>query len=275
LIKKKKRRKGNINIQEIYDKWLENPDGDVSIRCDEFYYGTTNLIKAYLMNSLIKKGYYKNGVRQVNFDNEDIDDCFTYVYGKILDKYDPSKGTLPSFVRLWIRGYGTIKTQPQKRKHTYASGKVFSATPITIVPDFCIKSYKKSLTSPSPEDYNNYHITITNGLGIGQRRKIVTNTYKHLIIETPWDVVPDSTSTYNIIGNKYLQSVLSLDLSLPRSICEEFKDPYTFDDLGDSIDEDYFGSHYISTITKEDITEIRKVAACTQLNQKIILGTVY
>ena len=107
----KRRKRQRIDVQELYDAGKMNTN--------EFYHGVTNLIKWLLMKCLIAKGHWKNGIRQTNFDQEDVDDCFTYIYGKILDKYDPSKGTLATFIRTWIRGYGTVTTQKQRRQHKY------------------------------------------------------------------------------------------------------------------------------------------------------------
>jgi len=164
----RKKRKGSINVQELYSEG--------KMHTNDFYHGVTNLIKAFLMKSLISKGYFKNGVRQNNFDQEDIDDCFTYVFGKILDKYDPNRGTLATFIRTWIRGYGTIIIQKQKRKH------------------------------------------------------------------------------------KYLNNVLPLDLNLQKSISDEFKDSFTFDDLGNILDEDYFGSGELFSFSLDEVEEFRKSA---------------
>lgn len=107
----RKRLTGRVDVQKL---WEEN-----KMHTDEFYLGVTNLIKWLLMKCLIAKGHWKNGVRQTNFDQEDVDDCFCYIFGKIRDKYDPAKGTLATFIRTWIRGYGTVTTQKQRRQHKY------------------------------------------------------------------------------------------------------------------------------------------------------------
>ena len=107
----RKKIKGKVDVQQLYNEG--------KMGTTEFYHGVTNLIKWLLMGALIKRGHWKNGVRQTNFDQEDIDDCFTYIYGKILDKYDPKLGTLATFIRTWIRGYGTVVTQKQRRQHKY------------------------------------------------------------------------------------------------------------------------------------------------------------
>lgn len=107
----RKKLAGRKDVQKLYEEGKMNTN--------EFYLGVTNLIKWKLMKSLIAKGYWKNGVRQTNYDQEDVDDCFTYIYGKIIEKYDPSKGTLATFIRNWIRGYGTVVTQKQRRQYKY------------------------------------------------------------------------------------------------------------------------------------------------------------
>ena len=63
----RKRLTGRIDVQKLYE---EN-----KMHTDEFYHGVTNLIKWLLMKCLIAKGHWKNGKRQINFDQEDIDDC--------------------------------------------------------------------------------------------------------------------------------------------------------------------------------------------------------
>lgn len=107
----RKRLTGRVDVQKLYE--------DGKMHTDEFYHGVTNLIKWLLMKCLIAKGHWKNGIRQTNFDQEDVDDCFTYVFGKIKEKYDPSRGTLATFIRTWVRGYGTVTTQKQRRQHKY------------------------------------------------------------------------------------------------------------------------------------------------------------
>ena len=77
----RKRLTGRVDVQKLYEEG--------KMHTDEFYHGVTNLIKWLLMKCLIAKGHWKNGIRQTNFDQEDVDDCFTYVFGKIIEKYSP------------------------------------------------------------------------------------------------------------------------------------------------------------------------------------------
>ena len=48
-----------------------------------------------------------------------------------------------------------------------------------------------------------YRVVIVSGTGVGQERKILSNTATVLTLftGTPWDVTPDTTSGYIIIGN--------------------------------------------------------------------------
>lgn len=119
----RKKYRQDIDIQKIYD---EAPvvDGKKQLNSEQFYHGCTNIIKWRLMPDLIYRGYYKDGIKQSNYDDEDIDDCFTYILEKIHEKYDPSRGTLATFIRTWIRGYGQIVIQKQRRQYQYAKAFV-------------------------------------------------------------------------------------------------------------------------------------------------------
>lgn len=119
----RKKYRQDIDIQKIYD---EAPvvNGKKQLNSPNFYHGCTNIIKWRLMPDLIYRGYFKDGVKQVNYDDEDIDDCFTYILEKIHSKYDPAKGTLATFIRTWIRGYGQIIVQKQRRQYKYVKAFV-------------------------------------------------------------------------------------------------------------------------------------------------------
>lgn len=136
------------NIQRLYEQG--------KLKSDQFFIEATSLIKSRLMPDLIYKGYYKDGQRQISYNQEDVNDCFTYILEKIIERYDPSKGTLATFIRTWTRGYGTTITTAQHRR-------------------------------------------------------------------------------YNRVGNDS-----SLDENYNNSIKEEFRDPFTFKELEDSIDNTYF-----------------------------------
>ena len=137
------------NIQRLYEQG--------KINTNQFYIEASSLIKSRLMPDLIYKGYFKDGQRQISYDLEDVDDCYTYILDKILKKYNPKLGTLATFIRTWVRGYGTTITTAQHRR-------------------------------------------------------------------------------YNKVGNDS-----SLDESYNNSICEEFRDSFTFKELEDSLDTTYFG----------------------------------
>lgn len=156
------------NIQRLYEQGKLNSD--------QFFIEATSLIKSRLMPDLIYKGYYRDGQRQISYNAEDVDDCYTYVLGKILTKYDPSRGTLATFIRTWTRGYGTTITTAQHRR-------------------------------------------------------------------------------YNHVGNDS-----SLDENYNNSIREEFRDPYTYQELEDSIDSTYFsdGSLEYSKVFGREMDKMRE-----------------
>lgn len=97
------------NIQRLYEQG--------KLDSDQFFIEASSLIKSRLMPDLIYKGYFRDGMRQTSYNQEDVEDCYTYVLGKIKEKYDPSKGTLATFIRTWVRGYGTTITTAQHRRY--------------------------------------------------------------------------------------------------------------------------------------------------------------
>lgn len=97
------------NIQRLYNQGKLNSN--------QFFMEASALIKSRLMPDLIYKGYYKDGKRQISYNQEDVEDCYTYVLRKIIDKYDPELGTLATFIRNWVRGYGTTVTTAQHRRY--------------------------------------------------------------------------------------------------------------------------------------------------------------
>lgn len=142
------------NIQRLYEQGM--------LQSDQFYIEASSLIKSRLMPDLIYKGYFRDGQRQISYNIEDVNDCYTYVLRKIIDKYNPKKGTLATFIRTWTRGYGTTITTAQHRR------------------------YKK-------------------------------------------------------VGND-----ASLDENYNNSIKEEFRDAFNYQDLEDSIDQDYFNTNELT-----------------------------
>lgn len=97
------------NIQRLYEQGKLNSD--------QFFIEASSLIKSRLMPDLVYKGYYRDGKRQISYNQEDVEDCYAYVLRKIIDKYDPTKGTLATFIRTWTRGYGTTITTAQHRRY--------------------------------------------------------------------------------------------------------------------------------------------------------------
>ena len=97
------------NIQRLYEQGKLNSN--------QFFIEASSLIKSRLMPDLIYKGYYRDGRRQISYNQEDVEDCYTYVLRKIIDKYDPELGTLATFIRTWTRGYGTTVTTAQHRRY--------------------------------------------------------------------------------------------------------------------------------------------------------------
>lgn len=97
------------NIQRLYEQ--------DKLNTNQFFIEASSLIKSRLMPDLIYKGYFRDGERQTSYNQEDVEDCYTYVLGKIKEKYDPAKGTLATFIRTWVRGYGTTITTAQHRRY--------------------------------------------------------------------------------------------------------------------------------------------------------------
>ena len=96
------------------------------------------------MKYLIKKGYYINGVAQVNFDSELVDDCYTYLLSHItgnfltkkgkksLVKYNPEKGNIASFIHTWCRGYCNIIVEKQSREYKYSAHRILQLDDILL-----------------------------------------------------------------------------------------------------------------------------------------------
>ena len=106
-----RRKNKKTNLQKLYN------EGKVT--SEEFYTELIKFIKWRLMPDLIRRGYYLNGVRQNNFTRDECDACYTHVLHKILNEYSPEKGTLATYVRWQIRGWGQLIIQKQVRNHKY------------------------------------------------------------------------------------------------------------------------------------------------------------
>lgn len=110
--KQKIRRKNKrTRLQELYE------EGKVT--SVEFYKELTVFIKWRLMTDLIRRGYYINGVKQNSFSRDECDACYTHVLHKIINEYKPEKGTLATYIRWQIRGWGQLVIQKQVRTHKY------------------------------------------------------------------------------------------------------------------------------------------------------------
>ena len=106
-----RRKNKRTRLQELYE------EGKVT--SEEFYKELTVFIKWRLMTDLIRRGYYINGVRQNNFTRDECDACYTHVLRKIINEYKPAKGTLATYIRWQIRGWGQLVIQKQVRLHKY------------------------------------------------------------------------------------------------------------------------------------------------------------
>jgi hypothetical protein len=62
-------------------------------------------------------------------------------------------------------------------------------------------SLTSTALSMGTDRYTNHQLRITGGTGMGQRRRILTNTSNKFNIEKPWTVQPDATSTFSILGS--------------------------------------------------------------------------
>ena len=109
--KKIRRKNKQTKLQTLYE------EGKVT--SEEFYKELIKFIKSRLMPDLIRRGYYINGVRQSSFTRDECDSCYTHVLRKIINEYSPEKGTLATYVRWQIRGWGQLIIQKQVRKHKY------------------------------------------------------------------------------------------------------------------------------------------------------------
>ena len=65
------------------------------------------------------------------------------------------------------------------------------------------QSLSDSSLSMTPGEYTNFLVKITRGVGVGQQRRIISNTSDTLTLSTKWDTVPVSgSSRYVVTGEK-------------------------------------------------------------------------
>lgn len=142
--KKRIRRKNKTtNLQTLYN------EGKVTTR--EFYDELIKFIKWRLMPDLIKRGYYINGVKQNNFTRDECDACYTHVLHKVINEYSPEKGTLATYIRWQIRGWGQLVIQKQVRTHKYIPNGTVSLDSNNIY-NVKLEEYKERCNLPEDAD---------------------------------------------------------------------------------------------------------------------------
>lgn len=172
--RKIKRRNKRTRLQELYN------EGKVT--SEEFYQELTKFIKWRLMTDLIRKGYYINGVRQVNFTRDECDACYTHVLHKIINNYKPEEGTLATYARWQVRGWGQLVVQKQVRKHKYNPKGTVSLDNTNIY-NVKLEEYKNRCGQPEDVedvlDYVFFGNSILNNISISEiediRNKARTN----------------------------------------------------------------------------------------------------
>ena len=137
-----RRKNKKTNLQKLYN------EGKVT--SEEFYTELIKFIKWRLMPDLIRRGYYINGVRQNNFTRDECDACYTHVMHKILNEYSPQKGTLATYVRWQIRGWGQLIIQKQVRNHKYNPKGMLSLENSTY--NVKVDDYKSRYRSPEDSE---------------------------------------------------------------------------------------------------------------------------
>ena len=64
-----------------------------------------------------------------------------------------------------------------------------------------VRTLADSTKSMVVDDYVNYQIRITGGLGMGQRKRIIANGTNYFEVASKWEVTPDATSTYSVYAD--------------------------------------------------------------------------
>ena len=142
-----RRKNKKTKLQQLYNEG--------KVRSEEFYFELTKFIKWRLMTDLIRRGYYINGVRQNNFTRDECDACYTHVLHKILNEYSPERGTLATYVRWQIRGWGQLVIQKQVRNHKYNPQGIVSLDNPKIH-SVKVKEYKNKTKLEDTEDVLDY-----------------------------------------------------------------------------------------------------------------------
>lgn len=173
-----RRKNKKTKLQELYN------EGKVT--SEEFYQELTKFIKWRLMTDLIRRGYYINGVRQVNFTRDECDACYTHVLYKIVNEYSPEKGTLATYVRWQIRGWGQLVIQKQVRNHKY-NPKGMVSLDNTNIYNVKLEEYKNRCKLPEDMedilDYECFGNSILNNISINEIEEIrekVNTVFKNI-----------------------------------------------------------------------------------------------
>ena len=161
--KKIRRKNRKTKLQELYNEG--------KLTSEEFYNELTKFIKWRLMTDLIRRGYYINGVRQTNFTRDECDACYTHVLHKIIHEYKPSKGTLATYVRWQIRGWGQLVIQKQVRNHKY-NPKGMVSLDCTNTYNVKLEEYKSSCKVPEDMevimDHNVFGSSLLNNISLSE-----------------------------------------------------------------------------------------------------------
>ena len=150
-----RRKNKQTKLQMLYE------EGKVT--SEEFYKELIKFIKSRLMPDLIRRGYYINGKRQNNYTRDECDSCYTHVLRKIINEYSPEKGTLATYVRWQIRGWGQLIIQKQVRTHKYLPKGTVSLDNTNIY-NIRLEEYRNSCKCPEDSeellDYEHFKVSL-------------------------------------------------------------------------------------------------------------------
>lgn len=145
------------------------------VTSEEFYKELIKFIKSRLMPDLIRRGYYINGKRQVNFTRDECDSCYTHVLRKIINEYSPERGTLATYVRWQIRGWGQLIIQKQVRTHKYLPKGTVSLDNTNIY-NIRLEEYRNSCKCPEDSeellDYEHFKVNLLDYITTDDIQKI-------------------------------------------------------------------------------------------------------
>lgn len=141
--RKIRRKNKQTKLQTLYE------EGKVT--SEEFYKELTKFIKSRLMPDLIRRGYYINGKRQTSYTRDECDSCYTHVLRKIINEYSSEKGTLATYIRWQIRGWGQLIIQKQVRRHKYLPKGTVSLDNQNLY-NIRLEEYKNNCKSPEESE---------------------------------------------------------------------------------------------------------------------------